>query len=101
MIFTTECVCFHPFRFLLILFGPSDAPKGPPRHPPKTKKIYTKIYIPRNESSTCSQLLKSSYYWGRVTKIDGLLGALVFALALPGGTPKAKMGFSLGTCVKN
>ena len=101
MIFTTECICFDPCSFLLILFGPSDAPKGPPRHPSKTKKIYTKTYIQRNESSTCSQLLKSSYYWGRVTKIDGPLGALVFALALPGGTPKTKMRFSLGTCVKN
>ena len=34
-------------------------------------------------------------------KIDGPLGALVFALGLPGRTPKAKMSFPLGMCDKN
>ena len=34
-------------------------------------------------------------------KTNGALGALLFALGLPGGTPRVKMSFPLGTCDKN
>ena len=94
----------HWFLCHFLIWGPPRTLQRLPRPsqaPPKIKEIIQEIYDLVLWNIMCSQLPKSSFRWGRVTKTNDIPCGPWSPFRAPRRAPKVNMSVSLGTCDKN